>query len=376
MAISRRGFVKGSLAGILSVGLTSQNLARAFSPPDGKLENQTEGEKYDRYRDWIFIDALGGIMLDEKGLEDIKKSGVTMIETTLGAPGDPPFSYEQSVKDCAMWHGIFDKQEDRLIRVKTTKDIREAKKTGKLALMIGFQNGTHFGQDIRNVKFFYDLGIRQVQLTYNSLNYLGAGCTERRDVGLSDFGVQVVEKMNELGMLVDLSHCGVKTTLDGIEASKKPVLFTHTNCEALCNNPRGKSDEEIKKLAAKGGVMGITTVNFFVSKKPLSTLDDYIAHIEYVVNLVGIDHVGIGTDSSISGWRPMFPTEKVFFDFHAQFQFKPEVDLRWPPFIEELDVPEKMYIIAGRLAQRGFSGENIQKVMGGNFMRVYKEVLG
>ncbi|MBN1224448.1 MAG: membrane dipeptidase [Candidatus Aminicenantes bacterium] len=376
MIISRRNFVKGSFAGILSVGLSSQNLTRAFSPIESKIGNPTANEKYAPYKDWIFIDALGGIMPNEKGIADIKRSGVTMIETTLGAPGDPPFSYEQSVRDCAMWHGIFDAHEDLLIRVKTTEDILEAKKTGKLALMIGFQNGTHLDRDIDNVKFFYDLGIRQIQLTYNSLNYLGAGCTERRDVGLSDFGVQVVVKMNELGMLVDLSHCGVKTTLDGIEASAKPVLFTHTNCEALCNNPRGKSDEEIKKLAANGGVMGITTVNFFVSKKPKSTLDDYIAHIEYVADLVGIDHVGIGTDSSISGWRSMFPTEKTFLDYHAQYKFKPEVDLRWPPFIEELDVPEKMYIMADRLAQRGFSAIDIQKVMGGNFMRVYKEVLG
>lgn len=376
MSISRRDFVKSAWTGFFGLGLSGTSALALKSPPKMRGSAYSIPEKWAKYKDWIFIDALGGANLSPKGFSDIEKSGVTMIETTLGAPGNPPFTYEQAVKDCAMWHGLFDAHEDRLIRVKTTKDIYEAKKTGKLAMMIGFQNGTHLTRDIDKVKFFYDLGIRQIQLTYNSLNYLGAGCTERRDVGLSDFGVQVVEKMNKLGMLVDLSHCGIKTTLDGIEASKKPALFTHTNCEVLCDNPRGKTDEEIKKLAAKGGVMGVATVNFFVSKKPKSTLDDYIAHIEYVAKLVGVDHVGIGSDSSISGWRAAFPTEKAFFDAHAQYKFKPGVDLRWPPFIEEIDVPEKMYIIAERLSQRGFSTSDLRKTMGENFMRVYKEILG
>ncbi|MDX2060808.1 MAG: membrane dipeptidase, partial [Gemmatimonadales bacterium] len=221
-----------------------------------------------------------------------------------------------------------------------------------------------------------NLGIRQIQLTYNELNALGAGSTERSDVGLSDFGVDVVHRMNELGMLVDLSHCGIKTTLDAIEVSKKPVIFSHSNCRALNDNMRCKTDEQIRKLAAKGGVMGITTVNFFVSNKPRSTLDDFIAHIEHVVKLVGIDHVGIGTDSSIPGWRVNFPTEKIFWDFHNQFKFKPGADVRWPPFIEELDVPEKFHVIRRRLLQKGFSTADVGKVLGGNFLRIYREILG
>jgi membrane dipeptidase len=215
-----------------------------------------------------------------------------------------------------------------------------------------------------------------VQLTYNELNALGAGCTERVDSGLSDFGVEVVQRMNDLGMLVDLSHCGVRTTLDAIEVSKKPVLFSHTNCRALNDNMRCKTDEQIRKLAAKGGVMGVTTVNFFVSNKARSTLDDFIAHIEHVTRLVGIDHVGIGSDSAIGGWRQSYPTEKAFWDFHGQFKFKPGADVRWPPFIEEIDVPEKFHLIRRRLAQRGFSPADLAKILGGNFLRVYREILG
>lgn len=365
MAVSRRGFVPGAgVAGAaLSFGVSKHAIGRA-------VESAVAARQDD-----IWIDALGGLRFGPEGFDEIDRSGLTMIETTLGAPGYPPFGYEQAVQDIASWHGIFNRYPDRVIHVRRSADILEAKRTSGIAVMIGFQNATHLKRDLANVEFFHNLGIRQMQLTYNSLNALGAGCTERVDAGLSDFGVEVVRKMNELGMIVDVSHTGVRSTMDAIEVSSAPVLFTHSNCRALCDNPRCKTDEQIRAMAARGGVMGITTVNFFVSKKARSTLDDFIDHIAYVADLVGIDHVGIGTDSSIGGWRTSFPTEQAFWDFHAQFEFKPEVDVRWPPFIEEIDRPEKMHIIAERLGQRGFSGGEVAQVMGGNFLRVYGEIL-
>ncbi|HKP29263.1 MAG TPA: membrane dipeptidase [Gemmatimonadales bacterium] len=363
MAISRRDFVgrAGTAAILGSVARRSSPIAQSDEP------QQTSG---------VWIDGLSGTRLGPEGLAEIAKSGLTVMETTLGPAGNPTFSYEAAVQDLAEWHGNFARYSDKLLHIKRSADILQAKREGKMGVLLGFQNATHLNRDIRNVDFFYNLGIRQMQLTYNELNALGAGSTERKDVGLSDFGVAVVERMNEIGMLVDVSHTGVQSTLDAIEVSKKPILFSHSNCRALNDNPRCKTDEQIRKLAAKGGVMGITTVNFFVSKKPRSTLDDYIAHIEHVAKLVGIDHVGIGTDSSIGGWRIDFPDEKTFRDFHAQFKYKPGVDLRWPPFIEEIDVPDKMYIIQKRLASKGFSSTDIDKILGGNFFRVYKEIIG
>ncbi len=354
-----------------SLGLGGSTPA-AYSSEPGDAERPGETARQEE----VWIDALGGLWFGPEGLDEIERSGLTMIETTLGAPGAPPFGYEQAVQDIARWQGDFHRHADRVVHVRRSADILEAKRTGKIAVMIGFQNATHLKRDLANVEFFYNLGIRQMQLTYNSLNALGAGCTERVDVGLSDFGVQVVEKMNELGMLVDVSHTGVRSTMDAIDVSSTPIVFSHTNCRALCDNPRCKTDEQIRALAARGGVMGVTTVNFFVSKKPRSTLDDYIDHIVYVADLVGVDHVGIGSDSTIGGWRAAFPTEQEFWDFHAQFHFKPEVDVRWPPFIEEIDRPEKMHIIAERLEQRGFSGAEVAQIMGGNFMRVYEQILG
>jgi len=365
MDFSRRDFVRAAGMSAVALGISGAQTQPATAQPAGG-----------RFRDWIFVDALAGIDLQGDWFEAVKRSGITMLDTTLGPAGKPTFTYEAAVQDLAAWHGIFDRFPDKLIRVRTTADILEAKRSGRLAVMLGFQNATHLARNIDNVEFFYNLGIRQMLLTYNSLNSLGAGCTAREDVGLSYFGVEVVHKMNELGMLVDLAHCGFKTTMDAIEVSSKPVLFTHNCCRALCDNDRNKTDEQIRALAARGGVMGIDTVNFFVSSKERSTLDDLIAHFEHAVEVAGIDHVGIGSDSSIQGWRASFPDEKTFWDFHKQFNYKPGADVRWPPFIEEIDVPEKFYIIADRLSQRGFSDADLKKIMGDNFMRVYREILG
>lgn len=363
MTISRREILLAAGAGSLASALLTGS--RAVQAADGA-------------GGMLMIDALGGTAVDEQGKADWLKSGVTMLETTLGARGKPTFSYEAAVRDIASWHGTFTRMPNWLIHVKSTEDIMEANRNGKLGVMLGFQNGTHLQRNLDNVEFFYNLGIRQIQLTYNTVNSLGAGCAARNDVGLTHFGVQVVQKMNELGMIIDLSHTGKRTGLDTIEQSEKPVLFTHSNCQALCDNPRCKSDEEIKALAARGGVMGMTTVNFFVSKKPRSTAEDFFSHIDHAIDLVGVDHVGIGSDSLVSGWRAMVPTEEAFWQAHKDFldvDFQPEVDVRWPPYIEELDVPEKMWLIAEGLDKRGYSQDDIAKIMGQNFFRVYQEIM-
>lgn len=360
MTFSRRGFVAGAAALAATYPRRASGSFRSGS--------QAPGE--------IWIDALSGTSIDPDGFEEISASGLAMMETTVGPAGTPTFSYEAAVRDLAAWHGHFARHRDRLIHVRRSGDITQAHADGKLAVMLGFQNGTHLNRDLGNVDFFYDLGVRQIQLTYNELNALGAGCTERVDTGLSDFGVDVVTRMNDLGILVDLSHCGVRTTLDAIEVSASPVLFSHSNCRALNDNMRCKSDEQIRALASRGGVMGISTVNFFVSAKSRSTLDDFIDHIAHVADLVGVEHVGIGSDSSIGGWRKSFPTEEAFWDFHAQFDFKPGADVRWPPFIEELDVPEKFHVIKARLLERGFSTADTAGILGGNLLGVYREVIG
>ena len=194
--------------------------------------------------------------------------------------------------------------------------------------------------------------------------------------------VATIESEPRAGLVVDIEGNGPGPTIafradmDALEVSRSTPVFSHNNCSALYKHPRNKTDEEIKKLAARGGVIGMSTVNFFVGPKEANTLDDLIGHFVHVAELVGIDHLAVGSDSSVGGWRATFKDKETFDAWAKPFNFHPSVDVRWPPFIEEVDVPEKMYVIADRLIERGFSTSDVRKIMGENWIRIYREVLG
>jgi len=172
--------------------------------------------------------------------------------------------------------------------------------------------------------------------------------------------------MNEVGMLVDVSHSGDKTTLDAIDLSPKPIAFTHSNCRALNNHPRLKTDEAIRKLAAKGGVMGITGVRMFVKDKEPTTVEDIVDHIDHVVKLVGIDHVGIGSDSDLMGYDHMPPDQykQLKASYKSSYAFRDKIDT------DGFDHPRKVYDLTAALIRRGYSDANIQAILGGNFRRL------
>jgi membrane dipeptidase len=259
------------------------------------------------------------------------------------------------------------------------QDVFKAKKTNKHSILFKFQNSLHIGNNIDNLNFFYGFGLRCMQLTYNSQNLVGTGCMERNDSGLANFGVEVIHRMNELGILLDLSHVGFKTTMDAIEVSKDPVAFTHTLCKEVYNHPRGKTDDEIHALAEKGGVMGVLCVPVFISKDSPS-LDVVVDHISHIVDLVGVDHVGIGTDTGygypggyperygncrnehvkeITQWREGSRTE----DFYSRKTKGFEDWSKWPN-------------ITKRLVYRGFSDYEVKKIIGENWIRLWSKVIG
>jgi membrane dipeptidase len=366
MSVTRRGFVK-----VAGMGAVAAGMPWLRSMPSAAAEART-----DRYADWLFIDTMSGFSTDPAGLAAIERSGLTTIYVTMGGSGEQPNSYEDAIQAIVLFRSMIDQNPDRLKLVLRTDDILEAKRTGRMGVILNFQNGSQLDRDIDNVEFFYNMGIRQIIPTYNRLNALGAGCTARVDTGLSHFGVAVIEKMNELGMVVDLAHSGFKTTMDALDVSKSTPVFSHNNCSGLYKHPRNKTDEEIKKLAARGGVIGMSTVNFFVGPKEANTLDDLIDHFVHVAELVGVDHLAVGSDSGVAGWRAMFADKEAFDAWAEPFEFHPSVDVRWPPFIEEIDVPEKFFIIADRLLERGFSTGEVRRIMGENWMRIYREVLG
>ncbi|OLD65686.1 MAG: dipeptidase, partial [Ignavibacteria bacterium 13_1_40CM_2_61_4] len=194
--------------------------------------------------------------------QPFKDSSINCLHTAIGMGG--PDAYVETLKFFASWNGFIADHTDHLMRVDSAADLDRVKRSGKIGVILGLQNSEHF-RNAGDVNFFHGLGQRVSQLTYNSRNMIGNGSTERRDEGISDFGVAIIERMNTVGMAVDVSHCGDRTTLDAFEVSKKPVLITHSNCRALVSgHPRCKTDQAIKRMGAAGSVMGITGVRMFV----------------------------------------------------------------------------------------------------------------
>src|SRR5574340_1036216 len=258
----------------------------------------------------LFQSSAGGvfrqsIVVDALSIEDewnrqvwdaFRSSGLTAIHASLANR-----NLGVALRDLAEWQERFDRFPDRLVKVLNGSEIQAAKSNGRLAVTLGFQNATILDGDVRNLEQLYQLGTRCIQLTYNSRNLLGDGCAERTNAGLSDFGVSVVEQMNARGMVVDLSHCGEQTTRDAIAITKSPPAFTHTMCKAVYDHVRAKSDDLLKALADKGGVVGIVALGYFVGPTAATTFDDYLRHVDHAVKVAGIDHVGLASDYSIRG---------------------------------------------------------------------------
>lgn len=297
------------------------------------------------------------------------RSGVTAIHASLNNR-----NFEVAMRDLAAWQGRFDRWPDRLMRITRGVQIADAKARGRLGVLLGFQNATIVESDVGNLDALHAAGTRCIQLTYNARNLLGDGCTERTNAGLSDFGVAVVERMNELGIAVDLSHCGEATSRDGIAVSRRPPAFTHTTCKAVYDHVRSKSDALLKALADKGGVTGIMALGYFIGPTPETSLEDYLRHVDHAVKVAGIDHVALASDYSIRGIEATQTRESWYVP--RLTSFKPVYNVRWPPWIRELDPPERFRNVAHGLARRGYTTEQIEKILGRNWIRYFTDVLG
>jgi len=244
-------------------------------------------------------------------------------------------------------------------------------------VMMNFQNSTMLDGDVDNIDALHALGMRCFQLTYNFRNLVGDGCLERTNAGLSDFGVEVVARMNKTGVLVDLSHCGSQTTLDGIAFSEKPVAITHSMVEKFRpGHPRAKTDDQIKALADKGGVFGVAALGYFIGKNPGTdtTIERYADHIEHAVKTIGIEHVGLSTDFPVRGLESWI-TKEDWYEPRLTI-FKPSYDVQWPPYIPELDTPDRFRNLVAVLDRRGWKTGDLERLLGGNWQRLFKDVFG
>ena len=290
------------------------------------------------------------------------------------ALGHSPADYDEGIRFFADWNGLLAGYSDWFTRIDDASDFARAKAAKKLGIMITFQNSQHFRR-ADDVNTFWGLGQRISQLTYNMNNGIGSGFLDQRDGGLSMFGLSIVERMNQVGMAVDLSHCADQTTMDGIAASKRPVVFTHANCRALAPSlTRLKTDEAIKGMAKSGGVMGVAFIRFMVREQEPVTVEHVLDHVDYAAKLVGVEHVAVGSDLDMVG-NPnpigggMDPKKQPNFD---RYHF--HTDSAGKLTITGLDHPKRMFDLTEGLIRRRYSDADITGIIGGNAVRVLTRI--
>ena len=315
----------------------------------------------------VLIDGLIISRFSRAVFEDMRRGGLTAANCTCSVWD----GFEATMRNIADWHRMLRENDDLIIPVRTTADIRRAKQLGKTGIILGFQNTSAFEDDLGSIALFKQLGVGIVQMTYNTQNLVGSGCYESRDSGLSDYGREVVAEMNRVGILCDLSHVGATTSRDVILASKKPVAYTHCLPSGLKQHPRNKSDEELRFIIDQGGFVGVTMFPPFLPKGPDSTVDDYVSAIDYVINLVGDDRVGIGTDFTQD-------QDRAFFDYlnHDKGRWRALVEFGSVINPEGIRTIGEYPNLTRAMERAGWREERIRKVLGENWLRLLDEVWG
>jgi membrane dipeptidase len=311
--------------------------------------------------------------LSAEMVANAKASGITAVNLTVSSAPNVAATF----RDMGYWERELQAHPDVLMKIYSVADLRRAKETRRLGLIYGFQNATMLEGDAANLDVFQRFGVRIIQLTYNDRNLLGDGCLEPANAGLSRHGRDVVARMNELRMLVDLSHCGLQTTSDAIATSSRPVAITHSGCRGVFDHPRSKTDDILRALANKGGVIGIYMMPFINAQgQPMAA--DLVKQIEYAVKVCGEDHVGIGSDLSIT---PHVVNAEYEAKHRSFVEGRKARGIAAPReedymFVKDLNVPRRLELIADQLRSRGFSDTRVEKIVGANWMRLFGEVWG
>jgi membrane dipeptidase len=324
------------------------------------------------YRKNIVIDGLAVAPPSGRFVKELIGAGISACNWTVVSHREDTMT---ALTKITQFYWLLEQYPQHTLLVETAGDIERAKREEKLGVILGFQGTGPLGFNVNLIRIFHRLGVRIIQLAYNESSPFAAGCLEPSNTGLTSLGVQAVQEMNRLNVLIDLSHVGYRSSREAIDISTDPIIFSHSNPLALQSNPRNIPDDLIRACAAKGGVIGLSTFSAFVGETKNGrhpTLDEYFRQMDYVLDLVGPDHVAVGTDileDHTDGvwWRAV--TGRLYPEVSQGMTYETH---NVSGFMHQTDFPA----VAQAMIERGYDDETIRKIIGSNWLRVYRQVWG
>lgn len=374
--MTRRTFMRNGL-GALSLASAPRFAAAATT----RLQADARSSSNDVYQRAFAIDILTN---DNEWFEVKQAIDAGLTAAVVDLPIYPR-TFLNAIQALQSWNAAF-KRGEQLVKITHAADLQLAKQQKRFGVILSCQDAAILDvstasvndYNLQNLRLFYDLGIRVLQLTHNERNAVGDSFREKSNAGLSRLGEKVVASMNELGMLIDLSHCGDNTTKEAIQLSQKPCAITHAGCRALYPTLRNKPDQHIRALAERGGVFGVYNMSLWLTERDTTSIDDVLHHIDHAVKIAGVEHVAFGSDGPIL--EDPTPEEEVL----AGHQSYARRNLGMPGAekipahvnVRELNSPHRLLRLAEALAQRGYKDDAVEKIIGGNFVRLFREVCG
>jgi len=368
--ITRRAFTKSLASAVVLSGLKPA----LVWPFDVQKVSAKAAELYSRsfVLDCNAIASIGYQLLDAgpETLKDVRESGLTVLKSTLGGATG---TFDETQDDITVADQLMEKRSDLFLKVSTARDLDAARQQHKIGVIYSFEAASMLEDKVERIELFRKRGVRVMQLTYNRRSPFGVGCLEGDAGGLTERGREAIAKMNEIGVALDLSHANTQTIAEGIRASKKPPIISHSGCRSVYVHPRSVEDREMKALADKGGVMGIYMLPYLTPSPKQPTVDDYMRHMEHALKTCGEDHVGVGSDV------PLHVAETDLENMRKSVEQRKAAGISAPgedrpTYIPEMNTPRKMEIITDALLKRGYTSRVVQKVLGENFKRVFGEV--
>ena len=346
-------------------------------------ESNIPAEVHALYERAMVIDALAspdtcniplpppGVLTPQK-LANIRRSGIKAVHLTVGGLG----GVAATLAEIGRWQAQIAEHPDHLMQVRCHADLARAASSNRLGLVFGFQGLAPIGEDLEFIGAFRALGVQVMQLTYNARDLFGSGCADASDSGLTAHGQEAVRRMNELGVLVDVSHASPRTAMDAVLASAQPIAITHTGARAVHAHPRNQPDEVLRAVAQRGGVVGIYLMPFLGRDPQAASRALVLRHLRHALDVCGEDHVGIGSDQSIT---PVDITP-AYMDVVAQMARARQAsgvgapgEDDAPVAVPDLNSPRRLEIIAAELSRAGYPARVIEKILGANFSRLFRE---